>query len=223
MTKKEAILSIPKGVHLRIAGALAKKAGEFESDIFLEYNNMNVNCKSVMGVATLGAMTGDVIIISALGIDESKACLSIYSFLENDNLDMSDDEIFNKYISGASWMDTDGRIYIVKGFHQEWVDNNQERVNGIKSVNDVIDKLNWIDVMVYKDNSIEFHVKELEDSVLIRIKDFLNNKNLFWSSAHIFTSQKESIYVQIEKEIFDKNKGDLKTLLKEQKLITQYY
>jgi phosphocarrier protein HPr len=223
MTKKEAILSIPKGIHLRIAGSLARKAGEFESEIFLEYNNMNVNCKSVMGVATLGAMTGDKIIVVAKGIDESRACLSICAFLENDTHDKTDIEIFDKYISGASWMDTEKNIYIVRGFHQEWVDKKGDVLDGIKSVNEVIEKLDWIDIMIYKDNSVEFHVKDLGDSVLDRIKFFLSELNINWKSAHIFTSQKESIYVQIDKEIFDKNNGDLKTLLKEQKLITQYY
>jgi glutamate 5-kinase len=178
-----------------------------------------------MGVAVLGAMTGDKLVVSANGKDEVKALLSICSFLENDTEDKLENDIFNKYIIGASWMDTDGRLYIVKGFHQEWVEKNLSLLGeGISTANDVIEKLNWINIMVYKDKTIEFHVKDLSETVLERIESFLKDDSFFeWESAHIFTSQKESLYVQIDKNIFNESEKNLKNLLKENKLVTQYY
>jgi phosphotransferase system HPr (HPr) family protein len=81
LTKREVILQIPKGIHLRVAGLLAKKATEFKSEIFIEHQEMSVNCKSVMSIAVLGAMTGDELIVSANGEDENLAILSICSII----------------------------------------------------------------------------------------------------------------------------------------------
>ncbi len=223
MTKKETTLNIPKGIHLRVAGSLAKKAGEFNCDVFIEYNDLTVNCKSVMSVAVLGVMEGDKLKISAEGKDESKAVLSLLAFLENDSDNKTDEEIFKKYIVGASWMDTEGNIYIVSGFHQEWVERNSYLLNNLKTVQDVIEKLNWINIMIYKDKTIEFHVKDLSDSVLKRIQNFLLKRWEEWISGHIFTSQEDSLYVKVEKTIFDKYKGELKKMIDENKLTTQYY
>ncbi|MFW5800138.1 MAG: HPr family phosphocarrier protein, partial [Spirochaetota bacterium] len=100
MTKKAVVLRIPKGIHLRIAGSLAKKANEFKSDIYIEYKEAVADCKSVMGVAILGLMEGTELTISANGPDESKALLSICSFLENDIESKTDCEIFEKYVVG---------------------------------------------------------------------------------------------------------------------------
>lgn len=223
MTKRSTILGIPKGIHLRIAGTLAKRANEFESDIFIEHNNLKVNCKSVMSIAVLGAMTGDKIIVSANGKDESKAILSICSIIENDVENKTECEIYEKYIFGASWMDAEGRLYMVKGFHQDWVNKNCAMFSDIKNVMDVIEKLNWINIMIYKDTTIEFHVKSLDDLVLNRIETFLSNTTCNWKSAHIFTTETESLYVNLERDIFEKNDKNIKKLLEQRKLVTQYY
>lgn len=223
MTKKETTLNIPKGIHLRVAGSLAKKASEFDCEVFIEYKDLTVNCKSVMSVAVLGVMEGDILKISAEGKDESKAVLSLLSFLENDSDNKTDEEIFNKYIVGASWMDTEGNIYIVSGFHQEWVEKNSNLLNNLKTVKDVIEKLDWINIMIYKDKTIEFHVKDLSDSVLKRIQHFLDKRLEEWSSGHIFTSQEDSLYVKVEKALFDTYNGDIIKMLDENKLTTQYY
>lgn len=225
MTKKEVILGIPKGIHLRVAGAIAKKANDFESEIFIEHNNMEVNCKSVMGVAVLGAMQGDNLVISANGPDENKALLTLAYFLENEEDNKSENEIFNNYIVGASWMNASGDVYLVRGFHQEWVDKNKNSalLGDVNTVNEVIEKLNWINVMLYKDKTVEFHVADLSDSVLERIRNFLNKLDSDWVSAHIFTSQKESIYVKVDKELFFENNGDIKKLVDEKLVMTQHY
>jgi hypothetical protein len=120
-------------------------------------------------------------------------------------------------------MDTDGNVFMVKGFHQEWVEKNLGNVENIKSVTDVIDKMNWINLMIYKDGSIEFHVKSIDDSVIKRIEDFLSKTSDNWKSAHIFTTEKESLYLKMDKNLFEENEHSIKDLIEKKKLVAQYY
>lgn len=61
------------GVHARPATMLVNKAGQYESDIEIRYNEKNVNLKSIMGVMSLGIPQGAEITITADGSDEVEA------------------------------------------------------------------------------------------------------------------------------------------------------
>lgn len=65
------------GVHARPATLLVNEAGQFESEIELEYNDKTVNLKSIMGVMSLGIPKGAEITITATGSDEESAIESI--------------------------------------------------------------------------------------------------------------------------------------------------
>ncbi|QKS71974.1 phosphocarrier protein HPr [Paenalkalicoccus suaedae] len=61
------------GIHARPATQLVNKAGQYESEITLEYNGKSVNLKSIMGVMSLGVGQGAEVTIKAEGPDESEA------------------------------------------------------------------------------------------------------------------------------------------------------
>lgn len=70
------------GVHARPATLLVNQAGQFESEIELQYNDKTVNLKSIMGVMSLGIPKGAEIRITATGSDEDSAMKSITEIVE---------------------------------------------------------------------------------------------------------------------------------------------
>jgi phosphocarrier protein HPr len=65
------------GLHARAAAKLSHLANKFISNIFLIYNNDQVNAKSLLGILTLAASVGNTITIQASGNDEEKAVKAI--------------------------------------------------------------------------------------------------------------------------------------------------
>ena len=65
------------GVHARPATLLVNKAGQYQSEIELTYNEKTVNLKSIMGVMSLGIPKGAEIKVTANGSDEAEAIQGI--------------------------------------------------------------------------------------------------------------------------------------------------
>jgi len=61
------------GLHARPAAEFVKVAGKFESEITLRKEDMEVNGKSIMGVMTLAAECGSVVVLRANGADAEDA------------------------------------------------------------------------------------------------------------------------------------------------------
>jgi len=61
------------GVHARPATLLVNKAGQYEAEVELTYNEKTVNLKSIMGVMSLGIPKGAEVKITAAGGDEEEA------------------------------------------------------------------------------------------------------------------------------------------------------
>ena len=80
--KKAVKIKNSTGLHARPAALFVKKAGEFESDINVIFNDKEVNAKSVMGVMSLGASKGKEIVIQAEGEDSQRAVEQLVKFVE---------------------------------------------------------------------------------------------------------------------------------------------
>lgn len=65
------------GLHARPAAHLVKVAGQFESDIKILKDGLEVNGKSIMGVMMLAAEPGSEIILQICGKDEQEALKAI--------------------------------------------------------------------------------------------------------------------------------------------------
>lgn len=74
------------GVHARPATVLVNKAGNFASDVTVEYNGKSVNLKSIMGVMSLGIPKDAEIKIIAEGSDEKEAIDAIYDVIKQEGL-----------------------------------------------------------------------------------------------------------------------------------------
>ncbi len=71
------------GLHARPAALIVKKANEYDSEIYLELDDMKVNGKSIMGIITLGANYKSKLNIIAEGDDEQEAVDAIVKLFEN--------------------------------------------------------------------------------------------------------------------------------------------
>ena len=71
------------GIHARPSALIVKTANEYESEIFLELDDMRINAKSIMGIITLGANYKSIIQIIAEGEDEEEAVTAIARLFEN--------------------------------------------------------------------------------------------------------------------------------------------
>lgn len=84
MFVKEAIVKCESGLHNRQATYFVQKANEFSSNIWIESDNRKMNAKSLLGIMSLGIVTGAKVTISAMGPDEEAAVLALEALLQRD-------------------------------------------------------------------------------------------------------------------------------------------
>ena len=83
MTKKTITIELASGLEARPVAMLVQIASQFDSQIYLETQNVRVNAKSIMGMMTLGLNAGEAVTVSADGVDEEKAIGEIEKYLGN--------------------------------------------------------------------------------------------------------------------------------------------
>ena len=84
MFSKEVVVRCESGLHNRQATYFVQKANEFESNIWLESQNRKLNAKSLLGIMSLGIVTGAVVTLSASGSDEQTAIEALAELLQRD-------------------------------------------------------------------------------------------------------------------------------------------
>ena len=84
MINKEVIVRCESGLHNRQATYFVQKANEFECSIWLESDNRKMNAKSLLGIMSLGIVTGANITLIASGSDEDAAVNALEALLQRD-------------------------------------------------------------------------------------------------------------------------------------------
>ena len=84
MFSKEIIVRCESGLHNRQATYFVQKANEFESSIWLESANRKMNAKSLLGIMSLGIITGVTVTLSAMGPDAEEAVSALEALLQRD-------------------------------------------------------------------------------------------------------------------------------------------
>ena len=83
MCVKEVLVQNHVGLHARPATFFIQRANEYKSTIWVEVNDRRVNAKSLLGVLSLGIMSGTNIRIIASGADEEEAVESLVGLVES--------------------------------------------------------------------------------------------------------------------------------------------
>lgn len=84
MFTKEIIVRCESGLHNRQATYFVQKANEFNSSIWIESENRKMNAKSLLGIMSLGIVTGATVTISASGPDAEEAVSALEVLLQRD-------------------------------------------------------------------------------------------------------------------------------------------
>ena len=77
MIQQQITIQNKLGLHTRAAAKLVDIAKKFESRIELIYRERLVNCKSIMGLITLGAQKDNVLDLVINGEDEERALVAV--------------------------------------------------------------------------------------------------------------------------------------------------
>jgi phosphocarrier protein len=84
MFSKEIVVRCESGLHNRQATYFVQKANEFEASIYLESENRKMNAKSLLGIMSLGVVTGATVNLVAEGPDAEAAVNALEALLQRD-------------------------------------------------------------------------------------------------------------------------------------------
>ncbi|MBR5022155.1 MAG: HPr family phosphocarrier protein [Oscillospiraceae bacterium] len=84
MFSKEVVVRCESGLHNKQATYFVQKAIEFDSSVWLESGNRKMNAKSLLGIMSLGIVTGATVVLSATGADAEAAVNALETFLQQD-------------------------------------------------------------------------------------------------------------------------------------------
>ena len=84
MFTKEVIVRCESGLHNKQVTYFVQKANEFKSSVWLESENRRMNAKSLLGIMSLGIVTGAVVTLCAEGPDAEDAVNALELMLLRD-------------------------------------------------------------------------------------------------------------------------------------------
>ena len=84
MFSKEVIGRCESGLLNKQVTYFGQKANEFKSSVWLESENRRMNAKSLLGIMSLGIVTGAVVTLSAEGPDAEDAVNALDAMLQRD-------------------------------------------------------------------------------------------------------------------------------------------
>ena len=84
MITKDVTVRCESGLHNRQATYFVQKANEFNSNIWLESGSRKMNAKSLLGIMSLGIVTGTTVTLTANGADAEAAIDALETLLQRD-------------------------------------------------------------------------------------------------------------------------------------------
>lgn len=83
MVTKSMTVELKQGTEARPVAFLVQVASQFESSIYIEYDNKRINAKSIMGMMTVNLSNVKEVNVSADGADETEAIDKIEEYLHS--------------------------------------------------------------------------------------------------------------------------------------------
>ena len=84
MYSKEILVTCQSGLHNKQATYFVQKANEFDCMIYLEAGSRRMNAKSLLGIMSLGILSGTTVTLSATGADAEAAVNALEELLLKD-------------------------------------------------------------------------------------------------------------------------------------------
>ena len=84
MINKEIVVCCESGLHNKQATYFVQKANEFDASIWVESGARKMNAKSLLGIMSLGIVTGATVNLVATGPDAEAAIAALEALLQRD-------------------------------------------------------------------------------------------------------------------------------------------
>ena len=84
MIDREVVVRCESGLHNMQATYFVQKANEFDCNIWIESGSRKMNAKSLLGIMSLGIVTGSSVKLSAQGADAEAALDALEALLQRD-------------------------------------------------------------------------------------------------------------------------------------------
>lgn len=84
MFSKEVVVRCESGLHNKQATFFVQKANEFDSSIWLSCDSRKMNAKSLLGIMSLGIVSGSTVNLVASGSDAEAAIEALEALLLRD-------------------------------------------------------------------------------------------------------------------------------------------
>ncbi len=84
MITKEIVVRCESGLHNKQATYFVQKANEFDCIIWLSIGNRKMNAKSLLGIMSLGVVTGATVVLAAEGANAEDAIAALEELLLRD-------------------------------------------------------------------------------------------------------------------------------------------
>ena len=84
MITKDVTVRCESGLHNKQATYFVQKANEFACNIWLESGSRKMNAKSLLGIMSLGIVTGTTVTLTADGTDAEAAINALEALLQRD-------------------------------------------------------------------------------------------------------------------------------------------
>ena len=84
MISKVITVRCESGLHNKQATYFVQKANEFAADLWIEIGSRKMNAKSLLGIMSLGIVTGAEVVLSAQGTDAEAAVAALEALLQCD-------------------------------------------------------------------------------------------------------------------------------------------
>lgn len=73
MIKQKIVVRSKKGIHARPASQIVQVASKFSSHVCIQYEDSEINAKSIIGILTMGIVHNETVTLTAEGEDEKQA------------------------------------------------------------------------------------------------------------------------------------------------------
>lgn len=101
-------------------------------------------------------------------------------------------------LRGASWIELDGRVHRVPGFHETWLADHPELARGARNVCELVLATGWISASLFGDGYLELLVKDRRDPELReRLLRILSGAAGGWTKALVMAMDEEG-YAMLE-------------------------
>jgi phosphocarrier protein len=84
MINKEIVVRCESGLHNKQATYFVQKANEFECSVWIESGSRKMNAKSLLGIMSLGIVSGSTVNLVASGSDAEAAIVALEALLLRD-------------------------------------------------------------------------------------------------------------------------------------------